>query len=665
MKRILPLAILCALSVPLHAQINLGELSLEELMDIEVFTASRGDESLAQTAAAATVLTAEDLRRAGITSIPEALRLVPGMEVGRLASGRWAVTARGFNDPFANKLQVLVDGRSIYTPLFSGVFWDELPAAFDDIDRIEVVRGPGAALWGANAVNGIVNIITRPASKSDGQRWTLGAGTEERAVFSGSISGAVHDKTPYRVSVRARQRDGLASSDVEAIDGLGVLQADVRVDTRLTEGDSLTVAAGLHLSEMEQTWRLSLSPTESEPRIVMRDAPARVGHLRGQWTRTHVDNSETVLRASAEHVRRNEVVVNGRMSLLAADVHHTKSLWGQEWMAGVGYRWVTDDLDGSFVTRIIPEQRTYDQISAFAQSTWDVRPQSLRLVLGAKVESFDLGGVAFQPNVRLLFTPGDEHTLWASAARAVRTPSRADHDIRAARLAPPELVPENFPTTFIEERGDRGFKPETVTALEVGARGQVRSNLFVDIAAYHSLYDRLRTSEPRLPQTTQVGDFEYVVIPSVVANRMSATTQGLELSADWRPSSWTRLRAALTWRRMDIDLDDDSNYLGGLGWEGVSPERQAVLWLSADPASRLRADVIGRYVSELSYIDIDSYVSLDVRFAWQASPDLEVEVAAHDLLESQHTEFRAPQVPSSPLDPQRGVRLGLRWTSLP
>lgn len=315
---------------------------------------------------------------------------------------------------------------------------------------------------------------------------------------------------------------------------------------------------------------------------------------------------------------------------------------------------------GSFATSTDPAHRSYDQFSVFAQNTTRVKPD-LGLILGSKLEHFDLGGVAFQPNARLLWTPDGRHTAWAAVSRAVRTPSRADHDLRAARLAPAELVPDNFPTTFVEERGNRSFQPEELTAYEAGLRGQVHEQLFVDLAIYHNRYDRLRTTEPSLPQLDSLGGVTHVIVPFVVHNRMAATTQGLELSADWRPRAGLRLQPAWTWRRMDVELDDNSAYLAGIGWEGVSPEQQFVLRTSVDLPKAVDLDLTGRYVGALPYIDLDAYLSLDVRLGWRPRADLEVIIAGHDLLASQHAEFRLPHLPTQALDPRRGVRVALQW----
>ncbi|MDA0338051.1 MAG: TonB-dependent receptor, partial [bacterium] len=602
-----------------QAPTDLAMLSIEELMEIEVYTASRGDQQLSQTAAAATVLTADDLRRAGVTSIPEALRLVPGMEVARIDAGKWAVTARGFNDLFANKLLVLVDGRSVYTPLFSGVFWDMQALPMADIDRIEVVRGPGAALWGANAVNGIVNIITRSAASTRGVRLTVGAGSQERGLVEVSSGGRLGEGFHYRVYAGGSERGSLANpAGRDGHDGWRQHQGGFRVDGRLSRRDSLTVQGGVYDAEVDQTWSLSLSPQEPEPRQVVSSTPSSQQHLLGRWTHENPGGSDVVLQLAYARTEREEAPIEGRTSILDADVQQRLSVGTrQDVIWGLGYRWTQDRLMGSFAASTDPTHRRYDQISAFAQNTIHVKPEHLGLILGSKLEYFDLGGVAFQPNARLLWTPDARHTAWVAVSRAVRTPSRSDHDLRAARLAPADLVPDNFPTTFVEERGSRLFQPEEVTAYEAGLRGQVHEKLFVDLAIYHNRHDRLRTTEPSLPQLDSFGGVAYVIVPFVVHNRMAATTQGLELSADWRPRAGLRLQPAWTWRRMDIELDDDSAYLAGIGWEGVSPEQQFVLRTSVDLPEAVELNLTGRYVGALPYIDLDSYLSLSLRLGWR------------------------------------------------
>lgn len=661
---ILACVVLC-IAAPARAQFSqdLALLSIEELMEIEVFTASRGDQQLARTAAAATVLTSDDLRRAGVTTIPDALRLVPGMEVARMGTGKWAVTARGFNDQFANKLQVLVDGRSVYTPLFSGVFWDQLDLPMADIERIEVVRGPGASLWGANAVNGIVNIITRSAADDQGTRLTLGSGSVERLLAEASTAGQLGSAWHYRVFARGSDWGALGHpDDGMAHDAWRPYQGGFRLDGRASPTDSLTLQGGGYEAELEQTWFLSLSPAEVAARTVRATTPVSLQHLQARWTHGMAGGSDVNVRVAWERAERAETPVDGRTHILDTDIQQQLDIGTRHRVTwGLGYRRVWDHLSGSFAVAVDPPKRSYVQISAFAQSTTVLHPEVLELTLGSKVERFDLGGVAVQPNARLLWTPDSRRTLWAAISRAVRTPARGDHDLRAARLAPAELVPEGFPTTFLEERGSRDFEPEEVTAYEFGVRGEASAALFIDVALYYNVYDRLRTSEPSLPQLDTLGAVTYVILPLNVHNRMSATTQGLELSADWRPLPGLRLQPAWTWRSMDIDLDKDSSYLSGLGWEGVSPEQQFVLRASVDIASDVDLNITGRYVGALPDIDVDSYVGLDLRLAWRPRADLEIAAVGNNLLQAQHAEFRVPHVPGEALDPIRAGRVELVW----
>ena len=320
---LLALSVVISATGPVRSQAPtvLAMLSIEELMEIEVYTASRGDQQLAQTAAAATVLTADDLRRAGVTSVPEALRLVPGMEVARIDAGKWAVTARGFNDLFANKLLVLVDGRSVYTPLFSGVFWDMQALPMADIDRIEVVRGPGAALWGANAVNGIVNIITRSAASTRGVRLMSGAGSQERGLADVSAGGRLGEGFHYRVYAQGSARGSLANpAGRDANDGWRQHQGGFRVDGRLSRRDSLTVQGGVYDAEVDQTWSLSLSPQEPEPREVVSSTPSSQQHLLGRWTHENSGGSDVALQLAYARTERDEAPIEGRTKILDVDV---------------------------------------------------------------------------------------------------------------------------------------------------------------------------------------------------------------------------------------------------------------------------------------------------------------------------------------------------------
>jgi iron complex outermembrane receptor protein len=334
-----------------------------------------------------------------------------------------------------------------------------------------------------------------------------GAGSQERGLADASAGGRLGEGFHYRVYARGSDRRSLAGPyGDDSHDGWREYQGGFRLDGRWTPHDSLTVQGGVYDAEVDQIWTLSLSPTDPEPRPVESTTPSSQQHLLGRWTHESTGGSDVVLQLAYARTEREEVPIEGRTNILDLDVQQRLPVGTrQDFIWGFGYRWTRDRLMGSFATNTEPAHRSYDQFSAFAQNTIQVKPERLGLILGSKLEHFDLGGVTFQLNARLLWTPDSRHTAWAAVSRAVRTPSRADHDLRAARLAPAELVPDNFPTTFVEERGNPSFQPEELTAYESGLRGQVHEKMFVDLAIYHNRYDRLRTTEPSLPQLDSLG----------------------------------------------------------------------------------------------------------------------------------------------------------------
>jgi iron complex outermembrane recepter protein len=649
-------SVLCA-AHPAAASVDLVQLSLEELMDLEVFSASKKNEPFFAVPAAIYVLTGDDIRRSGATSIPDALRGVPGIEVARIDGSKWGVAVRGFNDIFSDKLLVMVDGRTVYSPLFSGVFWETQEIALGNVERIEVVRGPGGALWGANAVNGIINIITKSAEETQGPAVWLGAGSENRTRLSARYGIPLGEKLYGALRLHYALRDELTRAGMGAADGWAIARAGFRIDGSLAAGDEIFFDANIYSGNIDQPFTFSDDP----PYFENLDAttPIEGGHALLRWTHTQSADSEFALQAYVDYEQRDEVLINGDLQIYDIDIQHRwRSNDRQEIVWGGGYRLHRDNFSKSVITKFSPGKRSYGVLSAFAQNEVTLSPTQVKLIIGAKLEHNDFTGYAFQPSVRMAWTPDERQTLWAAASRAVRAPARADHDLRiTAAVIPAEEGPDIFITTF----GDERFEAEEAQTLELGYRARWRDNALFDATAFYTLYDNLRTSEPELPYPDPQNPESRIVVPVFFANRMEATTRGIEIALDLRPIPAWRLRAAYSYMNLDIELNKNSSYTAGLLWEGISPEQRFSLRSSHDLPGSIALDMGARYVDDIPGAFTKSYIGMDARLSIPLAEGIEIELLGHDLLYADRAEFRAPHGPTRPANVQRGFLVSLRW----
>ncbi len=472
-----------------ESEFDLTALSLEELMGIEVTLPSRGGGTLFETAAAVYVLTGDDLRRSGVTSIPEALRLVPGMQVGHIGASKWAISARGFNDRFAQKLLVLIDGRNIYSPLFGGVFWEEHDLILADIERIEIIRGPGATLWGANAVNGIVNIVTRATDQTQGGLVQLGAGSEERGLAALRYGGSWGQNVQYRVYGKFFDRDAFVdSSGARAADQWQMQHLGFRAEWKLNDRDELSGQGGLRASETGQTWRF---PTLAAPYLESFNSTSdgSGGYAMLHWKRTLSVSSDLRLQAYYTYRHVADLFNGEKRNSYDIDFQQRFSRQRHHVVWGLSYRYTNDDTRSSFKVSFTPAQRADHLFSAFVQDEMDLVRDRLHLTIGSKFEHNAYTGFEYQPNARLLWTPHPRHVLWAAVARAMRTPARADDDVRIAlRTFPAETIlpfaTSDSPPFLAYIVGNRAFRSEELLACEAGYRVRPRENLFVDAADF-------------------------------------------------------------------------------------------------------------------------------------------------------------------------------------
>lgn len=625
------------------------DMPLEQLLSLEVTSVSKHRQKLSKAAAAVFVITQEDIRRSGVTSIPEALRMAPGVQVARENTNKWAVSARGFNGLHAQKLLVLIDGRSIYAPSYSGVYWDVQDTLLEDIARIEVIRGPGATLWGANAANGIINIITKQAAETQGGIVTLGAGSEEKS-FGGFRYGAkLGDMGHGRVYLKYFDRDSYTfkATDSDSKDGWDGLQGGFRVDLQITPQDALTLQGDSYQVDANRLFTRVLLPGPVIEPEVDDSMDASGWNLLARWEHTLSNGSSSMLQVYFDHTERDELYLGQTHDAFDVDFNHNFRVGDKHnviW--GLSYRRVEDDFDNTYSVSMNPERRNTDLFGALIQDEVELLPDQLHLTLGSKFEHNYYTGVEIQPSVRLLWTPDGRQSLWGAVSRAVRTPSRVEDSVEIPVLP--------FPDTI---QGEDGLDAEELIAYELGYRIRPVNNLSFDIAAFYNDYDKVRSLE-----ASPTG--------RVFANKLYGESYGLEVSTDWRPQNWWRLQANYSYLRTTMHLDSDGTdsrfeYIT----EESSPDHQFSLRSSMDLSHNWELDLWGYYVGHLPAsgtaafrdgIKIDSYVSLNGRLAWRPFPDLEMSLVGQNLLDSRHLEFVEESV-TAPTEIERSFYGKVRW----
>ena len=603
---------------------SLADLTLEELADLVVTSVSRRPERLADAAASVYVITSEDLRRSGVTSLPEALRLAPNLQVARINSSQYAISARGFNNATGNKLLVLVDGRTIYTPLFSGVFWDQQDLLLEDIERIEVISGPGATLWGANAVNGVINVITRPAGETQGRLVSGFAGNREHGAAL--RFGGAFERGHYRVYVKATERENTrTAAGLQNSDGREHVQTGFRADwggarDRYTlqgdfyegTGEDPGLAAGIVAGRHEVTG----------------------ANLLARWTRELENGGDFRLQAYLDHARREDRV----LFQPDADIFDIEFQHGFPWRShrllwGGGYRYGRDKVADAFLSGMRPMSEQLNWANVFVQAELRVAPR-VTLTPGLKLESNEYSGTEPLPSVRLAWEPGPRRLVWAAASRAVRAPSRFDRNV---------VVP--FLPGFTI--GGPNFDSEVADVLELGYRAQASRAVSYSLALFHHEWDRLRSGTGALPLELQ--------------NKLEGPVYGVEAWATWLATPRWKLSGGFTTLRKHLRLEPGST--DRLGADNVTlandPEFQWQLRSSADLGHRQELDVMVRRVGALPTPRVEEYTAVDVRYAWRVRSGLELSLTVQNLQERWHPEFRTSN--ALPAEIERSVLLGARW----
>ncbi|MFN3484880.1 MAG: TonB-dependent receptor plug domain-containing protein [Planctomycetota bacterium] len=631
---------------------DLTDLSLEELLQIEVTSVSRKQESLLTAASAVTVIRGEDLRRLGVQFIPEVLRLAPGFHVGRIDANKWSVGARGFGGRYSNKLLVLVDGRTVYSPLFSGVFWEFEGTLLEDVDRIEVIRGPGAAMWGSNAVNGVVNIITRSSRETQGGLVSAGAGDELRFSGAARYGGSLGEGVRYRAFAKAMEHDEFHHGR----DDWRQTRAGFRADWALSDREEFVFTADVFDAEIRSLQSVAeLTPPFGSTFSSLTEAWG--GHALARWERRWGSSSSVAAQLNYDHTEFDgDLFGEVRDTLEGVFTYRSAPLEGHDLMVGLGGRVSADRTSSTFSISMDPEDRTIGWGSVFIQDEIALADRRTALTLGLRAEYGSLSELQLQPSLRGMARLGEDHVVWGAVSRAVRTPSRAETDFRFNQAVLP-----GTPPTVVAFFGDSDFRSETVMAYELGYRSVLSSELTVDAALFYSVYEHLRTVEPDAPFLESDPAPAHAVMPFRVDNRMDGRAYGAEVSARWNPAEDVSVHGGYSFLRLNLDPHSDSAdstaELGERRW----PRHQAFVRLSWDPGENVNVDLLGRYVGPLSAEDVGSYVEADVRVGWRPWPGVEFFVSGRDLMHDEHAEVGRSVLGEHASEPQRAVFVGATW----
>ncbi len=603
---------------PLTEEDHLFDMSIEELMNVEVTTVSKKEDTLHKTPAAITVLTAEDIRRSGHQSIPEVLRSVPGIHVAKIDSNRWAITSRGFNSLYSAKLLVLIDGRSVYTPLFSGVYWDFQDLILEDVERIEVVKGPGGTLWGANAVNGVINIITKQAADTQGTLVTVGTGTEEKGFSSLRHGGKLGDNAYYRVYAKYLNRDeAVYANGDHANDRFDALREGFRIDWNISEQDNITLQGDVYDGHSAKRVRL----TSPGVNFQMNDnVDGRGLNVLTRWTRTYSDSSDMSLQFYYDRTERHAVSLDESRDTFDIDFHHRFQLVdGHNLIWGLGYRHSGDNIDNTYTLTFNPSSFNEELFTGFIQDEIVVVGDLLKFIVGTKIVKNDYTGYEFQPSARLLWTPNKKNTAWASFTRAVSTPSRSFvHMTNRFNAVPP-----------MQFSGSNHLKSQEVKAYELGYRLKPKENLFFDFSFFYNEYDHLYATENNPTVFSRIHD-----------NKMYGETYGTEITSHWYVNENWRLTGGYSFIKMQMRTQNSStNTARASRKEKETPQNKFQVTSQLNLQENLELNTMLYYCDSVPYYDVPSYIRFDMGLTWHISRNMTFSLIGQNLLDRAHPEF--------------------------
>lgn len=586
-----------------------------------VSTASRYEQKVSETAAAVYVITQEDIRRSGANSIPELLRMVPGVNVARINASNWAISIRGFNHRYSDKLLVLIDGRSVYTPLFAGTYWDVQDTLLEDIERIEVIRGPGGTLWGANAVNGVINIITKHAKDTQGGIVTGSAGIEERGMGGLRYGSKIGDNAYYRVYTKYYNHDDFTlAPEKSARDSLETERAGYRIDWDYSTKDFLTFQGDLYLGNEGETNNYRQAS----------EIDVSGGNMRSRWKHILSDASDTTLQVYYDRTNRWTSGLEEMRDTFDLDFQHRYRLFDcHEFMWGLGYRFTQDDTEGPGYFSLNPPGRGDNLFSVFIQDEISLFDDKVKLIIGSKFEHNDYTGFEAQPNIRALWSLTSHQTLWAAVSRAVRTPSRMEAN----------SVIDYRPYYYFT--GNDDLVSEDLLAHEVGYRIQFNKRLSLDIATFYNFYDSLINN----------------VSKETFENVYKGETYGVETTINWNViDRWKLITGYTYFRENFFDYSDTEFYAD-------DPRNQFNIRSLLNLPYHTEFDTTLYYVDGINLsdtdMDIPEYFRFDMCLGWHITKSAEVSLVGTNLLDNEHYEFSDRSI--APTQIERAIYVKFTW----
>jgi iron complex outermembrane recepter protein len=631
-----------------YAAIDYFELDPEQLLSAQVLSVSKHLESVAEAPAAIYLVTNEDIQRSGVTTVPDALRIVPGVDVARNDSNTWAVSIRGFNSSLANKLLVMIDGRTIYNPVFGGAFWEAHDLFLADIERIEVIRGPGGTLWGANAVNGVINIITKSASATQDNLISGLIGNEELGTVAARHGGKLAADAHYRVYSKAFKRDASkALNGRDAYDSWDGLRSGFRIDWPR----SVTVQGDIYRNHTQQrraNYALVAPYAPIENQLIEYSG----ANLLGRWTQQYADRAQFNVQAYIDWTQRDEPInfLDRRTTYDLEAQYDLAPKGAQHWTLGAGIRYLTDEKISQSPNAAFSPQSRQDAIyQAFVQDKIALVANKAYLTLGAKAEHTELSGLNVQPNGRVQVHIDDNKSLWLAASQAVRTPTPFETDLTTTL--------DSMPGARIALAPNEKFVAEELTAYELGYRQQITATLFTDITTFYNDYKKLQSF--RIGSGTLINngvDPVHAFIPVRFTNEATGISKGFEAVLGWSPDADIKFTASYTHFELDLHTIDALQE----SLEGANPVDQLAVRMFWNITSDWTFDTSAYYVDALPFGDIDSYVRVDVNFGGRISKDLRFNIIAQNLLDSAHQELQQLNDENSS-EVQRSLLAKLTW----
>lgn len=643
------------------SQGSLKQLSLEQLGNIEVSTASKSLHQVWDTPAAIYVITQEDIKRSGATTIPEALRLAPGVEVARIDSNKWSVGIRGFGSRLSRSVLVLIDGRSVYSTLLTGTYWEVQDTVMEDIDRIEVIRGPGGTIWGPNAVNGVINIITKTSKDTQGLLVSAGGGNVEEGFFSARYGGSNGKGLDYRAYVKGFDRGPEEHVDAQNYDRWRAAQGGFRMDWKKSERDSFTFQGDLYDEGAGETVTLT-NYTPPYRQIVAGTELLSGGNLLGRWTRSFSEGNDIQVQVYYDRTNRREPNFGDLRNTVDLDYLQRFHVGSRHhFSVGLGARASQGhELEVTPGLFFSPSFRTDQLYTAFIQDSITLIPNRLTAEIGTKLLVTNYTGLEPQPSGRLLWTPTPTETFWAAVTRAVRTPSDAERDFFLSGFI--STLPSGMPF-FARFNGNPNFQSEIMDGYEIGFRRLIGKHLYVDVAGFFNQYNNLFSEDIIDPPFVENSPPPaHVLLPADFGNGLEGSTIGGEIAPEWRPTSFWTLKGSYSYLHMvlkkspgSLDVGDPANTTGS------SPQHQVMTQSSLDLPKRVSFDLMFRYVSALPAQSIHAYSTADARLGWSVGRHLELSVVGSNLLQPSHIEFGSDPGPDVAI--RRNVYGKIVWRS--